>query len=152
MIPSNGGIRGQIEDIRQVVSGVEFRGLKIQNGRDENDAIQIHAVTLLEIPGKPRGARGAVAFAGEEFRGRPALVARGVEPDEIRDGLHVFFNPVKLLGRFAGNGAAVAGRNGIDENEIAKVEKRRIVVNELVGRRKERARIPHLHTTRAKQA
>jgi len=82
-------VRRQIEDIRQVIAGVELGRLEIQDRGNQDDAIQIHAVALLEIAGQTRSARGAIAFAGKKFRRRPALVACGIQPDEISDGFDV---------------------------------------------------------------
>src|SRR5260370_24025380 len=107
-----------------MVARVEFRRLEIQDRGYQDDAVEIHAIALLEIAGKARGAGCAVAFAREKFRRRPALVARGIEPDEIRDGLDVFRHTVKLFRRFSGNGAAIAGPNAIAKDEIADVEQR----------------------------
>ena len=152
MIPRDRSVGRQIEDIRQVITSVEFRGLKIQDGRDQDDPIEIHAVALLKVAGKACGARGAVAFASKELRRRPPLVARGIEPDKIRNGLDVWRYPMILLRRFAGNSAAIARRNGIDEDEVADVEKRHVVVDQLVRRRKKRARVAHLHAPRTEQA
>ena len=55
---------------------------------------------------------------------------------------------MKLLGRFARNGTAVSRRNGVDEDEVADVQERNVVVDQFVGRRKKRARITHLHAPR----
>src|SRR5260370_1709615 len=112
----------------------------------------IDAVTLLKIAGEAGSARGAVAFASQEFRRGPALVARGIEPYKIRHGFDVLRDTVKLLRRLAGNSAAVARRNWINEHEVAAVQKRHLVIHDLVRRRTKRAPIPHLHAPRAKQA
>src|SRR5205814_3623906 len=122
VIPRNGSVCRQIEDIRQVIAGVELGRLKIQDRGNQHDAIQIHAVALLEIAGKAGGAGGAVAFSGQKFRRGPAFGTRGIQPDEIGDGFYVWRYAVKLLRRFAGNGAAVSRRYGVDEHEIADVE------------------------------
>ncbi len=122
MIPSDGRVGRQIEDIRQVIASVELRRLKIQDRRNQDDAIEIHSVPLLKVPGKARRARGAVTFAGEEFWRGPAFVASGIEPNEIRDGLDIFGDAVKLFRRFAGNGSAVPSRDGINEYEVADVQ------------------------------
>src|ERR1700731_4701994 len=137
-----------MEDIGQIVVRVEFRRLEIQYRGNQDDASDIHAIALLEIAGKARGSGRAVALASEKFRRGPALVTSCIEPDEIRNGLDIFFNTVGLLGRLAGNGTAVSRGNRIDENEIADVEERHIVVHQLVRRWKERARVAHLHAPR----
>src|SRR6267143_2195648 len=94
----------------------------------------------------------STAFAGEKLRRRPALTARGVEPDEIGHGLHIFLDAVELRGRFAGDCAAVARRNRIDEDEIRDVEERCIVVDQLIRRGKQRTGVAHLHAAWTKQA
>ena len=47
VIPRNGRVRRKIQDVRQIVSAVEFRGLKVQNGRDQRDAVEIHPIAAL---------------------------------------------------------------------------------------------------------
>jgi len=53
VIPGDGGVRGQIEDIGQIVARVEFRRLEIQDRGNQDDTVEVHAVALLEIAGKP---------------------------------------------------------------------------------------------------
>src|SRR6266700_4052122 len=123
VIPRDRGVRRQIEDVRQIIARVEFRRFEIQDSGNQDDAIEIHAVALLEIARKASSARGAVTFASKEFWRRPALVTRGIEPDEIRHGFNVWRYAMKLLRRLTRDGAAVARRNGIDEHKVADVEK-----------------------------
>ena len=51
------------------------RSLPVEHGRDQHDAVEVHAVAVLEVAGEAGGAGGAVALAGEELGRRPALVA-----------------------------------------------------------------------------
>src|SRR5262249_7304863 len=81
----------------------------------------------LEVVGQARGARGAVAFPGEELRGRPPAGPRGVQTDELTDRLEVFLNTVELLGILLVGGPAVPGADRVDENQVGQVEQRPLV-------------------------
>src|SRR5262249_4171288 len=101
----------------------------------QDDSVEIHPVVLLEVPGKARGARRSVAFAREEFCGRPTFVACGPETYKFSDGLNVLLHSMKLVWRLAGNRAAVASGNGINKHDVRHIEQGIFVVHEAVGRR-----------------
>ena len=90
------------------------------------------------------GAGGAVAFAGEKLGGTPAFVASEVEADKIGDRFEIAFEAVKLLRIGAGGRAAEAGADGIDEDHVAKGQKRVVVIDEGVRRLGLRAIGAHL--------
>ena len=81
MIPRRSSVGRQEQNVGQVVADEEARGLKVENGRDEYQPVEIHAVPLLQISGQTRSARGAVTFADDEFGRRPAFVACGLKAD-----------------------------------------------------------------------
>src|SRR5579863_5610806 len=92
-------------------------------------------MTMLEYAGQFRRARRAVAFANQVFRRIPPFVARNVLVDEIRENLRVLHYAVKLRRVLSWRGAAVAGRNGVDENKISGIQERVFVVLDGIGRR-----------------
>ena len=51
-------------------------------------------ITVLQIAGQSRRARRAVAFADQKFGRKPAIVARGVEADEIAHRSQVLIDAV----------------------------------------------------------
>src|SRR5215469_15275089 len=83
---------------------------------------------MFENAGEFGGTRRAVAFADEIFRGVPSLVTGDVLVDEVGEDGGVLNDSVELRGILAGSGAAVAGGNGVDEDEIGGVEERIFVV------------------------
>ena len=105
VVPGGGGVGGQEQDVGQVVARPEARRLEVQDGRDEHDPVQVHAVALLQVAGKPGRPRGAVALADQELGRVPALVARGVQADEIAHRLDVLLEAVELARFFARHGA-----------------------------------------------
>src|SRR6266849_3135009 len=109
VVQGNRRIRREIQNVRKIVAGIELRRLEIQDRGNQNDAVQVHSVALLQISGKPGRSCGSVAFPCQKFRRSPALVPRGVESNEIADRLYVFLYTMELFRRFAGNGAAVTG-------------------------------------------
>src|SRR5204863_1471112 len=90
---------------------------------------------IVQPAGEAGRARRAVALACEKLRRAAARIARGDEADYAAHRLDVRFEAVELLRVVERNGAAESRRHGIDEHEIADIEQRRLVVDELVRRR-----------------
>ena len=133
VIPRDGGVAREIVDVRAVVTGGKGDGGKIENGGDQDDAVEMNAVVLLQIIAERGGAEGAVAFADQEFRRVPAIVAAEIGDDELREGFDVFVDTVEVFfGGFADR-VAVAGAHGVDEDEVGFVEEAFAVVDEFVG-------------------
>src|SRR5262249_24114219 len=65
----------------------------------------------------------------------PALVLGGPETDEVSDPADVFLEAVELVGVGALYGTGVAGRDGVDEDQVGDIEPGKLVVDELVRRR-----------------
>jgi hypothetical protein len=51
VIPRDRRVRRQIQNVRQIIAGIERRRLKVQNRRNQDDSVQIHPITLLQISG-----------------------------------------------------------------------------------------------------
>ena len=84
------------ENIRLVVSVGLFEGFEIQHTGEQGDAVERDAA-IGKISGDSGGARGSVAFAQNEQRRGPALVARDVEADELAEGLDVSLDAPEFL-------------------------------------------------------
>ena len=135
MIPGRCGVAWQVEDERQVIAFVEAEGLEIQHSRDEDDAVEVHAVLVLQMGDHAGRAGGAVALASQELRRIPAAEPAHIEPDEVGVGGDVLLDAVKLLGVLARRRPAVAGGDRIDENQVAGIEQGRFIIHEPIGRR-----------------
>src|SRR5207248_11601623 len=117
VIPGDGRVGREEEDVGQVVAAGEARRLEVQDGRDEDDAVEGDAV-LDEVAGKPRRARRPVTLADEEERRSPALVARQVEADELADRLEVALESEILAPQLRLRRAAVARAHRVYEDEV----------------------------------
>src|SRR6202043_1572735 len=107
---------------RQVRTLRERDGAEVEHGRDEVDAVEVHAVVRLQVIAESGGAEGAVAFADEEFGRVPATVAVDIERDELREGFYILVDAPKLFVLCFADGAAVAGAYRVDEDHIGFVE------------------------------
>ena len=105
-----------------------------------------------EFAAEGGGAGGAVAFADEEFGGGPAGVFGDVEADEFGDGAGVFLEAVEVFVVLGFGGAAVAGADGVDEDEVGFVEEAGFVVDELVGGREGEAGVLEFDAFGAEEA
>ena len=74
VVPSGGGVAGELEREGDGVVVVDVEGGEVEDGGDEEDAVEGDAGVVDEVLGQAGGAGGAVALAGEEFGGVPALV------------------------------------------------------------------------------
>src|SRR6266851_8592626 len=108
-------------------------GAEIQDGRNQDDAVEVHAVVLLQIMSERGGAESAVAFADQEFRGIPAIVAADVESDELRERFNILIDAPKILVLRFADSVAEAGADGIEEDHVGLVEQRAGIVGELIG-------------------
>src|SRR5262249_56915840 len=91
-------------------------------------------------------------FADEELGRRPASGARGVQADELAHRIKVLPEAVELLGLLPGRRATEAGADGVDENEIADVEQRCVVVDHPVRGCRRRGALRDVDATGADQA
>ena len=133
VIPGDGGVGREEELVGEVVAAVERCRLEVEDRRDQDDAVEVEAL-LPEPARETGGARRAVALAGQELRRGPAAVARRPEANEFADRLDVRVDAVKLVRVAERNGAAVAGRDRIDEDEIGDVEDAALVVDGAIRR------------------
>src|SRR5512143_3371141 len=97
VVPGGGRVAGQEQDIGQVVTGMKVGGLEVQDGRDEHDPVQVHPISILQVSREAGGAGGTITLANQELGGRPALVARGVQANEITYRLDILLENVELL-------------------------------------------------------
>ncbi len=137
MIPGCRRVGGQEENAGQFVVEMEVGRGEIQYGGDEHQAVEVHAVPLLQISRKTRRARGAVGFARQEFGREPAVIAGDVQADEVADGFDVLLEGVPVLRLLAFHGTAVACAHRVDENEVGVVEDGILVVGQLERGRRE---------------
>src|SRR6202044_982800 len=80
VIPGRGGEGRQREHIRQVDARVELRRVgpvvEVQYLREQDDAVQVELLFVLQNAGERRRSRGPIALAKQIFRRVPTLVAR----------------------------------------------------------------------------
>ena len=133
VIPRDGGVARKIVDVGAIIAGGKSDGREIEYRRDQDDAVEMDAVVLLQIIAERGGAEGAVTFANQKFRRVPAIIAAEVGDDELCEGFDVLVDAVEIFfGGFA-HGVAVAGAHRVDENEVGFVEEAFAVVDEFVG-------------------
>ena len=138
VVPGRGRIGGQRQHVGQIHAGVDVgivdvRG-EVEDLREQNHAVQIDALVVLQNVGQHRRARGAVALA-EDVLGRvPAVVLGDETLNEARKGVGVFIHAPEGLSRVFAGEAAEAGAGHVDKNQIAGVEQRVGVVHKFVGR------------------
>ena len=134
MIRGRGGVAGDVENVRQVIAGIEGDGAEIQDGRDQHDAVDVNAVVLLQIISERGGTEGAVTFADEKFRGVPAIIAIEIDVDELREHFDVLVHAPEIFILGFGDGVAETSADGIDEHHIGFIEQGIGVVFDFVGR------------------
>ena len=98
--------------------------------------------------GQGRSAQGAIGLTGEELRGHPPAVAGRPEPDQLTDAVEVLGVAVVLAGLAALDGAGVAGRDRVDEDQVRLDEQGLRVLGDGVRRREQGTRVAHEHTPR----
>ena len=107
---------------------------------------------MAQLPGKGGGAGRAIAFANDELGRAPALVARHVKADELGDGRGVLLQAVELSGILGGYRPAVAGADGINEDQVCLIEQRELIVHQPVRWWQGRSVLRQAHTPRAQHA
>src|SRR5277367_3340210 len=130
LIHGGGGVAGDVENVGQIIAGIEGDGAEIEDGRDEHDAVDVNAVVLLQVIAEGSGTEGAVTFADEKFRRVPAVVAIDIDVDELREHFDVLiYSPEIFILGFA-YGVAEACADGVYEHHVGFVEQGiRIVFN-----------------------
>ena len=118
VIARGGRVSRQKQDERKIVARVEIQGKEIEHHRHQHDAVEIHAVPVLQVTCQAGSSCGPVAFADEVAGRSPAMVAGDVEPDEVPDRFDVGFEAVELLVRLSRHGPAKPGCDRIDEHQI----------------------------------
>src|ERR1700760_3095740 len=113
--------------MRQVVTGIEAQMLEIERTRNQHHTVQIHAVTLEQMPGKPRSTGRAVRLADQILRTGPAPVAGAVQPDKLAHRLYIALVLVVFLDLLSLDHAAVTGANRVDEYQIGSIEQGKLV-------------------------
>ncbi len=141
-----------MDEAGAVVAGVEVLVLPVEHGGDQDDAVEHHAVAVRELIGEARRAGGAVALAGHELGGGPALVAGDPEADEVGDRLDVLLDAVELLAVLPGGGAAEAGAHRVDEHEVTGIEDGIFVIDQPARRRQGEPLVGPRHPLGAERA
>ena len=137
VVVSDSGIRRQIGDVRGVVS-VRANPI-VQDGRQQGDAIELHAVVVER--GHQRGrAWRSIGLAEEKLRGVPSLVQRDVADDELIKCTDVLIDTCEVLDRPLADGAREPRQRSIDEDEVALVDEAELVGDDLKRRRASRVR------------
>ena len=138
VIPRRRRIGRQRDLVGQVDAGIVFgpvdRQIEVQDLRQQDHAVEVDVVLGLEIVDENGRARRAVAFAEEIFRRVEAVVLGEEFLDESRERVAVGIDAVERLLLVLAGDAAEAGARRVDEDEIAGIEQRLIVVDDLVGR------------------
>ncbi len=143
VVVGDGRVGRQVEGVGQVVAVVELARDVVEHGRDEDDAVEVHAVARLQVVGQAGGPHGPVRLAGQELRRHPPPVPGRPQPDHLADGLQVAGEAVVRLGLLPFCHSGVAGGDGVDEDEVAHLEQTLLVVHQPVRRRQQRPRVPH---------
>ncbi len=130
--------RGQGRERRRVgqVVSVDDEGQRphVEGRREEDDAIEADAEVPLQARNQKSAADAAVAFAEDVLRGVPTIVLGDESADELRHRVGVLVVAPEILTLLVTHGVAVAGADGIDEDEIGGAEDGVVVVAQLVGR------------------
>src|SRR5207247_3550173 len=119
---------------------------------NEHDAVDVHALMLAQLTGKPGGAGGAVAFPDDELRRGPTRVSRRVEANEFSHGTQVALDTVEFLRIVGLDRSTESGADRVDEHEICFVEQGILVANGPIGRRERAAVILQLDAPRPEQS
>ncbi len=139
MVPGGGGVGGQGKDHGPVPHGRPLDVLQIQGGGDEDEPDGIDP-GILKDPGQPRAPDPPVAFPGDEDGGMEAVHDRQELKDEVGHGPEVLPDAPELPGIDVAEGPAVAGPDGIDEDEVREIEEGVRVLHDAVrGREKDRS-------------
>jgi hypothetical protein len=128
---------------RDVVVGRGLQRLIREQRGDQDDAVQLDPVARLQLARKTRRPDRAVALADQVLGRGIAVVGLEVLVDELAKRPDVALLAVELLVVHARHDTAVAGVDRVDEHEVADVEQRVLVVDELVGRRRQEALVGH---------
>ena len=151
VIPGGGGIAGQQAHILHLVALILGFQPEIEDGGDEDDAVERDIIILpVQLIGHGGRAGGAIGFAAEELGCVPAVVLVQPQADELRDGLGIAVNAPEVFGIGLAQGMAPAGADRIDKHQIGDIEQRFGVVADVIGRRAVVLGIGDVHPLRAK--
>src|SRR5258706_1176897 len=100
---------------------------------------------LLQISRKTGRTRSAIRFADQKFRREPAVIPRGIQTDKISDRLNILFEAMPFLRLHTLHGSAVASIHRVNENQISLIENRKLIISQLIVRRRQLAIVLHQH-------
>src|SRR4029077_412082 len=109
VIPGGGSVAREIEDVGHVRARMEGNRAEVEDIGDQDDAVEVHAVMLLQIVAERGGAERAVPLTDQELWRVPAAVPADVHGDELREGLYVLIDAPKILVLRFADGVAEAG-------------------------------------------
>ena len=121
-LPRHRRHRGKAPDILQQAGAGKFA--VVEQRRHQNEPPHPDALVDLQIAHDLRPANPAIAFTGDEFRRQQPIGFLQPAADHERDRVDVAVDRIEPLAHLlAGRDeAAVAGADGIDEDQIGKVE------------------------------
>src|SRR5215475_8369263 len=152
VVPRSCSVTGQVQNVGEILPRIEGNCSKIEDGRDHNDAVQINVVVVLQVVCEGGVSKCAVALPDQEFRRVPAIVARDINLDELREQLDVGIYATKIFVLFFANGRAETCSDRIDEDEIRAIEQAIGVVEQFVWRGRSHSCVHRGDAARPKRA
>lgn len=125
-------VAGNIQLVREVFARIKRDCPKVQNVRHQNDSVQIHPVVRLQVVPQRHRAKRPVALANQELRRIPPVVPAHVGVDELRQRADVRIHAPEILVLRLPHGVAESRPHRVDENFVALVNQRILVVHQLV--------------------
>uniref|UniRef100_A0A0N4ZLE2 Glucosamine_iso domain-containing protein n=1 Tax=Parastrongyloides trichosuri TaxID=131310 RepID=A0A0N4ZLE2_PARTI len=135
VVPGGGRHRGQGGDEAQLIALGVGGQAEVEDRRDQQDAVDrdvgVAAFQFIDDGGR---TGGAIAFAADELGRVPALMRVQPDADELSDRLGVLGH-APVVGRIGlAQGAAEAGADRVDEDDVGDVQQRLGIVDDGEGR------------------
>ncbi len=131
VVPGRGRERRQEQRMRQVQSAAVAPGGGIDERRDQDQAVEVHAVAALQVVRQPGAADAAVTFAQHELRRSPQAVFVDVLLDEGGDRFDVGIHAPEFLALGLAQRLRKPGPDRIDHDQVGHVDDRIFVVHPL---------------------
>ena len=127
-------------------------GMHRHEWRHQDQSIEVHAVTALQVMSEAGTPDAAVAFPEHEFRRRPTPVVGDVVADESGHRLDVLIDTPEVLALPFADRSAESGSDRIDHDQVGHVEDAVGIVDASRGRGRRMAAVIHDDPLRAKDA
>ena len=146
VIPGGRRHRRQVDDIGHFIALHLGRGAEVEDGRDQDDAVDrdIIIAALQFVDQRHRPGR-AIAFAADIFGRRPAAIIVQPQADKFGDRFGIGGHAPIILGILLADRMGKAGADRIDEDEVGDVQQRFGIVHHWIGRRAVILRIGQHH-------